>query len=136
MSEFARDGNVLHVINDGAVVCGATGQENTTVGRDDVVCGKCMDILYPPAEDNVDFGDGEETACRLSELPYELYLRTHHWQTIRRAALDHYGPACLLCGNTGQVDVHHRTYQRRGSERLHDLTILCRDCHGRFHKAA
>ena len=31
---------------------------------------------------------------------------------------------------------NHRTYERKGRERLSDLILLCRKCHGRFHAEA
>ena len=42
-------------------------------------------------------------------------------------------PRCQLCNTGGSLQVHHRTYQRRGYERLDDLTVLCRKCHERQH---
>lgn len=71
----------------------------------------------------------------LKYLPYSEYLKTDHWRAVRRAAIDHYGRRCLLCGATdASVNVHHRTYDRLGRERLHDLTVLCRDCHAAHHE--
>lgn len=130
---FARSGTILHVLTDEGVLCGAQDWKITEqpVGRDDLLCGRCIQL---GTVDDVSFV--ELPAAELATMPYAQYLHTHHWQTIRRAALDHYGPACVLCGETGQVDVHHRTYARRGQERLHDLTVLCRPCHGRFHTEA
>jgi hypothetical protein len=32
------------------------------------------------------------------------------------------------------LDVHHRTYENKGKEKLGDLTVLCRECHTKFHK--
>lgn len=70
----------------------------------------------------------------MSTDTYDTYLSGEHWQTLRRAAIDYYGDACVLCGATGdRVDVHHRHYKRLGGERLHDLTVLCRDCHAKHH---
>lgn len=130
---FARAGHTLHLLTDEGVLCGADGWKisEQPAGRDDLICGQCLDAQDP--SDDATFG---APAHELRALPYHDYLRTHHWHTIRRAALDHYGPACVLCGETGQVDVHHRTYARRGEERLHDLTVLCRSCHDRFHTEA
>lgn len=133
---LVRAGNTLHILTDHGVPCGTSDDwkvrdEEERVGRDDLICGRCLD-LTSPVRDDVPFS----VTTELAALPYNQYLRTHHWQTIRRAALDHYGPACLLCGETGQVDVHHRTYARRGEERLHDLAVLCRPCHKRFHTEA
>lgn len=133
---LVRDGNVLHILSDNGVMCGATAwklHDNQTVERDDLLCGRCLD-LNAPTVSALEFGD--ETVLLLRTLSYDAYLRSHHWQTTRRAALDHYGPACAMCGQTDGIEVHHRTYTRRGEERLHDLTVLCRACHGRFHTEA
>lgn len=73
------------------------------------------------------------TADELRALPYQEYLRTHHWSVIRQAALDHYGEACIMCGDEA-AEVHHRTYARIGRERIHDLTVLCRLCHAKHHE--
>lgn len=70
----------------------------------------------------------------MPEDAYAEYLQSEHWKTLRRAAIDYYGNACVLCGAKGsKVDVHHRLYVRRGKERLRDLTVLCRDCHAKHH---
>lgn len=62
------------------------------------------------------------------------YLAGPEWARTRALALEHYGAACALCGATRRLNVHHRTYATVGSERLADLTVLCRDCHARYHK--
>jgi 5-methylcytosine-specific restriction endonuclease McrA len=65
---------------------------------------------------------------------YEEYLASDHWQTLRRAAIDYYGEACVLCAATGDgVEVHHRHYKTQGRESLRDLTVLCRPCHKKHH---
>ncbi len=64
---------------------------------------------------------------------YASYLKSDWWLRLRELALEHYGRSCALCGSDKKLNVHHRTYKRLGSERLGDLTILCRDCHARFH---
>ena len=43
------------------------------------------------------------------------------------------GGRCVVCYAQGDLQVHHRTYERIGYERLSDLTTLCADCHGMFH---
>lgn len=70
---------------------------------------------------------------RLRTMPYSEYLRTDHWQEIRRAKLRRAKYACQLCNSGGVLDVHHRTYERRGCEIDSDLIVLCRSCHGKFH---
>lgn len=69
---------------------------------------------------------------RLSVLPYDLYLETDHWKDLRAAAIAHYGDTCVLC-DSKPVQVHHRTYARRGFEQLTDLIVLCDGCHSRYH---
>lgn len=77
---------------------------------------------------------GQPDVSILKSMPYSDYLKTTHWDTIRLAALKRAGYRCQIC-NTGNttLDVHHRTYERRGSELPTDLTVLCRACHEKFH---
>ncbi|MEM9214040.1 MAG: HNH endonuclease signature motif containing protein [Cyanobacteria bacterium P01_F01_bin.150] len=79
--------------------------------------------------------DAEEQAKRdrLRTMPYCEYLKTDHWQSIRQVALKRAGYACQVCNSKGILDVHHRTYERRGDEALSDLTVLCRQCHSTHH---
>ncbi len=70
----------------------------------------------------------------LRALPYEEYLKTDHWQTLRSQALSHAGYRCQVCNFPDRLHVHHRTYARRGCERLEDLTVLCDGCHKLFHQ--
>ena len=69
----------------------------------------------------------------LRRMPYELYLQTPEWQTRRQEALERAENHCQVCYGSDSLDVHHRTYERRGSERPGDLTVLCRHCHSLFH---
>lgn len=71
----------------------------------------------------------------------EEYLASEHWQQRRAEALDFAEHRCQICNreqnelDEGSIlDVHHRTYERIGRERLADLTVLCRACHARFHE--
>jgi hypothetical protein len=50
--------------------------------------------------------------------------------------LDMAGYCCQLCDRSGrdvQLDVHHRTYENYGQEKLEDLIVLCRRCHAHHH---
>ncbi len=80
------------------------------------ICGRC-------AEKEVD----------LKTIPYPEYLKTYHWAQTRDAALERAGHRCQVCNKTKSLNVHHRTYARRGNERPDDLTVLCRRCHELFH---
>jgi hypothetical protein len=71
-------------------------------------------------------------------MPYREYLKTRHWWRTRIAALDYYD-SCVLCGSNVGLEVHHRdeeAYSHRGKERLCDLSVLCADCHGSYHRRA
>lgn len=65
----------------------------------------------------------------LRNMEYEFYLQTNHWQRMRRTALWWAENRCQTCHATDSLQVHHRTYARKGGERLSDLTVLCRRCH-------
>ncbi len=72
----------------------------------------------------------------LRRMGYREYLRTPEWRTTRAAALLRAGHCCSLdATHTTDLEVHHRTYERRGEELASDLVVLCHDCHMTFHKA-
>lgn len=48
-------------------------------------------------------------------------------------ALERDGRRCRLCNSKERLEVHHRTYKRRGNEKLDDLTTLCHRCHATYH---
>lgn len=70
----------------------------------------------------------------LAGIPYVEYLRSEHWRERRKGAMERAGHRCQVCNSSGPLDVHHRTYARRGCELPEDLTVLCRKCHETFHK--
>ena len=73
----------------------------------------------------------------LKYMPYKEYLQTEFWDKQRKGALKRALFRCQLCnkGKAARVtlDVHHRTYERRGRESPEDLIVLCRNCHSNFH---
>ncbi len=76
------------------------------------------------------------TPARLAELktmPYEEYLLTPEWQKKRWSALRWAGGRCEQCQSRYKLHVHHRTYERRGQEKMGDLMVLCADCHETEH---
>jgi 5-methylcytosine-specific restriction endonuclease McrA len=71
----------------------------------------------------------------LRSMPYSEYLRTPEWQARRQQHLRSAGYRCQVCNNTNtRLNVHHRTYERRGQELYKDLIVLCEQCHELFHK--
>lgn len=78
--------------------------------------------------------DRQSRIQELATMPYSDYLQTPEWAAKRKKALRFAGFRCQLCNSNENLNVHHRTYKRRGYERLSDLTVLCEDCHATFHK--
>lgn len=68
-----------------------------------------------------------------TQLDYEEYLKTPHWQKIRNQLLGG-KPKCLLCKSRKNLHIHHLTYENRGNEQLEDLAVLCRLCHFQIHR--
>lgn len=75
----------------------------------------------------------EARLLALRSMPYRDYLQTQEWAARRAAALKRARHRCQTCGGDGLLNVHHRTYARRGNELNADITVLCRPCHALFH---
>lgn len=78
----------------------------------------------------------KQKQARIEELkwmPYKGYLGTDEWSQKRRKVIERDDFKCRLCAAGGRLHVHHRTYARRGDEKLSDLVALCEDCHKLFH---
>lgn len=77
---------------------------------------------------------GDQRIQQLAEMPYREYLRTREWQARRTVMRSLANERCQLCNSPDGLNVHHRTYDRRGYERWSDLIVLCSSCHTLFHK--
>lgn len=65
---------------------------------------------------------------------YQAYLRSEKWNQKRKAVLKRDNYKCQLnYRHTGRLELHHKTYERIGKERLSDLITLCSDCHRKHH---
>lgn len=72
---------------------------------------------------------------QLRTMPYKQYLQTEHWQILRTKMLKRAKFRCQVCNASNQsLQVHHRTYERRGNEEYSDLIVLCAGCHKTFHE--
>ena len=69
----------------------------------------------------------------LKNLPYNEYLKTDHWKSVRKDALKRSKYRCQLCNNNTSLQVHHRTYENLGNEHYGDLIALCQTCHEKHH---
>ena len=70
------------------------------------------------------------------EVDYKEYLASDDWKNKADAAKESADYRCQLCNkhkNEAVLHAHHRTYERLGAERPGDITVLCADCHAKFH---
>lgn len=85
-------------------------------------------------DDTDDWDEDEEYQIeQLKSMPYQQYLQTDHWQSIRKRELKYADYRCRLCDEDVNLQVHHRTYDRIGCERPNDVTALCQECHEKHH---
>lgn len=61
---------------------------------------------------------------------YQDYLNSEHWKFFSAAIRR---PRCFGCGKENDLQVHHTTYERLGSELPTDVVTLCGACHTRVH---
>lgn len=83
---------------------------------DSVQCSKCL--------------EGKQ---RWSKSSYADYLKTEHWQEVRKKALERAGYHCQLCSSKDSLQAHHNSYERLGHELDSDLVVLCNSCHEKHH---
>lgn len=99
------------------------------------VCADCRERMRREQARELDaqIAARETRERSLRRMPYREYLQTPEWQETRRAALKRAHFRCQVCAAGGVLNVHHRTYVRRGFEHNGDLIVLCAPCHHIFH---
>ena len=66
----------------------------------------------------------------MTQSDYVVYLKSREWQDFRRLVFRMFGGRCALnARHTQNLEIHHRTYERLGRERLEDVILICRECH-------
>ena len=74
---------------------------------------------------------------KLRRMRYDRFLKTPYWKAISEMVRQNAGYRCKRCGSNRNLQAHHTTYKRRGSELYswrRDLVCLCRKCHEREHR--
>ena len=62
------------------------------------------------------------------------YLKSLDWRVLQIKVLDRDRYQCKACNSTNNLEIHHITYKRLGSEHLSDLVCLCNSCHSKLHQ--
>lgn len=70
---------------------------------------------------------------RKNKIKYKDYLKSSHWLIIKNKIFLLRGKKCEECDCCYDLNVHHKTYKRVGSELDEDLQLLCRECHKKKH---
>ena len=71
---------------------------------------------------------------------YSAYLKSAHWQNLRRQVIHRDGCKCQNCFKPvteSTAHVHHTSYvgfQRLGYSFAFEVVTLCRNCHSAFHQ--
>ncbi len=105
-------------------------------GWDQTTCGSCKQKqALRSIEDHRQWEvQRQQRIDDLHTMPYRDYLQTSEWQDTRKRAMKRAGFRCQICNAYGvRLNVHHRTYERRGYEDNQDLIVLCEGCHEIFH---
>lgn len=65
---------------------------------------------------------------------YQNYMKSQEWRNKAKERLEIDDYQCVLCGCNGDLEVHHITYKRLGSENVYqDLVSVCPRCHVLLH---
>lgn len=120
-----------------AMVMVKKGGDSFTEGYT-IVCDTCKKEIYKERnkKSKRDIQDRENRFYQLKSMAYKEYLETPEWQKIRKRKLRRAKYKCQICNASNkELNVHHRTYKRRGEERDNDLIVLCKDCHVLYHRS-
>ncbi len=73
-------------------------------------------------------------ASQLSRMTWPKYKNTPEGRSLCSRVILRAGNRCEMCNKGGvPLQIHHRSYDRYGQERIDDCRALCRDCHARHH---
>ena len=96
----------------------------------------CNAIRVDPVEDGVRIRtplteDGFKPTYK--PIDYKWYIQSFIWKAKAHRAKELAGFKCQLCNANQELHAHHRTYDQLGFEKIEDITVLCADCHAKFH---
>lgn len=64
---------------------------------------------------------------------YIKFMASDKWATRKRVYYSGHEKKCKACGSDENIHLHHKTYERMGSELDEDLVPLCQTCHTKVH---
>lgn len=77
---------------------------------------------------------GETICFKSKKYNYTDYIQSEKWKEKRKIKLKQVNNKCQLCNASNtELHVHHNNYDNLGHESINDLTVLCKDCHEKFH---
>lgn len=124
------------VVTSRSMMQSALQMRSRSAGYVTSMCETCKELTHREwqATADVDRRKKEARLQQLRTMPYREYLLTSEWNARREQQLRRAGYRCQVCNaSRKQLNVHHRTYERRGNEEFKDLIVLCKDCHSIFH---
>lgn len=89
-----------------------------------------------------DLTQNEINQVQISEAKkkYNSYKKSNKWKEKTKEFIkSKYWGECKACGcttkdSTKPLEIHHKTYERLGQEKLTDLVCLCSNCHTAVHE--
>jgi hypothetical protein len=68
------------------------------------------------------------------KVDYYKYIASPEWKWKADQAKIRAGFQCMICGNSENLEAHHRDYSHLGHEFKSDIVVLCHSCHDLFSK--
>lgn len=95
-------------------------------------------ISFNELKSLLDNADEDRIAEYIQTMNYKDFLNSPYWKAIAKYRKYKANYKCCVCGNKQNLNVHHNTYEHHGYEHKHsyimsDLTVLCNECHKKFH---
>ncbi len=67
-------------------------------------------------------------------MEYREYLNSEAWKKRKERYYESHERKCKACGSRRKIHLHHKTYNRLGSERDADMVPMCERCHFNLHQ--
>ena len=104
--------------------------QNYLIGNEQILFNDLQYLLRDADEDKI--------ATYIKSMNYKDFLQTPYWKAIAKYRKYRADNKCCICGSKQNLNVHHNTYEHHGYEHqysyiMSDLTVLCNECHKRFH---